>query len=62
MGNIAGIGLVVFSGIMSSGDEEAGMFDRPWTFYVGVAAPCILGLITANILTSMMNLPLPERV
>jgi len=62
MGNIAGIGLVVFSAVMSNNGDDTGLFNRSWKFYIGVAAPCILGLIAANIVTSMIQLFRAERV
>lgn len=62
MGNFAGIGLIIFSAVMSNGGEDQNMFDRPWKFYFGVASPCVLGLVTANLFTSMSQLKYPERV
>eukprot|EP00543_Licmophora_paradoxa_P005235 CAMPEP_0202453040 /NCGR_PEP_ID=MMETSP1360-20130828/11112_1 /ASSEMBLY_ACC=CAM_ASM_000848 /TAXON_ID=515479 /ORGANISM="Licmophora paradoxa, Strain CCMP2313" /LENGTH=217 /DNA_ID=CAMNT_0049072029 /DNA_START=77 /DNA_END=730 /DNA_ORIENTATION=+ len=62
LGNISGIALVVFSVLLSGSDDEAGLWSRSSTFYIGVAAPCVLGLIVANIITSQYQLRKPERV
>lgn len=63
IGNFAGIALVIFSATMSStGGEESNLFDRTWKFYFGVAAPCVIGLGIANIMTSCLHLKKPERV
>lgn len=63
LGNFAGIALVVFSAVVGSGGGEDGEKEsRTWEFYVGVALPCVLGLIVANIVTSFLNLAKPERV
>ena len=58
MGNIAGIRLVVFSAVMSNNGDDTGLFN----IYINVAAPCILGPIAANIVTSMIQLFRAERV
>ena len=62
MDNIAGIALVIFSFMVSNVDDEAGIFDRPWKFYFGVAAPCVLGLTVVNLLGGLEKLKYPERV
>jgi len=63
LGNYAGIALVIFSATMTNtGGEDTKIWERDWKFYVGVALPCLLGLIIANILTSMLQLKKPERV
>uniref|UniRef100_A0A7S1ZP77 Uncharacterized protein n=1 Tax=Trieres chinensis TaxID=1514140 RepID=A0A7S1ZP77_TRICV len=63
VGNIAGISLVVFSALVSnSGGGEAQLWERPWKFYVGVAAPCVLGLAFSNGVTSLFKLKKPERI
>lgn len=63
LGNIAGIALVIFSALMlNTGGSGARIWARPWSFYVGVAFPCILGLIISNIMTSFFWLRRPERV
>mmetsp|Transcript_16517 Transcript_16517/g.27486 ORF Transcript_16517/g.27486 Transcript_16517/m.27486 type:complete len:456 (-) Transcript_16517:183-1550(-) len=61
-GNFSGLALVVFSAAMSNTGGDAKLWEHPWTYYVSVAAPCILGLIVANILTTFVGLKKPERV
>lgn len=62
LGNLGGISLVIFSALMCSSEEEASLMGRSWKFYIGVAAPCVIGLISANIFASYANLDKPERV
>mmetsp|Transcript_43899 Transcript_43899/g.81634 ORF Transcript_43899/g.81634 Transcript_43899/m.81634 type:complete len:653 (-) Transcript_43899:86-2044(-) len=71
LGNVAGVSLVVYSILVSGSDGEdpsgggedaQGLWDRDWVFYFGVAAPCVLGLVIANLLTSFLRLAKPERV
>jgi len=62
LGNFAGIALVVFSAYASSSDEDSALWSRDWTFYVGVSAPCVLGLLIANVVTTALQLKKPERV
>ena len=72
LGNLAGISLIVFSTILStgrrsSGGEETMGVVQLWTqrplFYIGVATPCLIGLILANLATTfLLKLPSPERV
>mmetsp|Transcript_18397 Transcript_18397/g.26854 ORF Transcript_18397/g.26854 Transcript_18397/m.26854 type:complete len:399 (-) Transcript_18397:169-1365(-) len=68
MGNFAGIALVVFSATISNaGDNENGeanakIWERDSKFYIGVALPCVAGLVISNVLTTILNLRKPERV
>ena len=69
LGNISGIALVVFSATLSNaggedleGEAAPKIWNHDWIFYVGVALPCVLGLIMSNILTSFCRLRKPERV
>mmetsp|Transcript_17625 Transcript_17625/g.27449 ORF Transcript_17625/g.27449 Transcript_17625/m.27449 type:complete len:361 (+) Transcript_17625:97-1179(+) len=62
LGNISGILLVMFSMILTSSDSESDLWGREWVFYIGVAAPCILGLLIANIVTTGFSLDKPERI
>jgi hypothetical protein len=63
LGNVAGIALVIFSATMTNtGGEDTKIWERDWQFYVGVATPCLLGLIVSNLLTSSLKLKKPERV
>ena len=59
---MAGIALVTYSVIVSSGGQNAAIWDESWQFYLGIALPCILGLIVASFLASYFNLDKPERV
>mmetsp|Transcript_13431 Transcript_13431/g.29167 ORF Transcript_13431/g.29167 Transcript_13431/m.29167 type:complete len:447 (-) Transcript_13431:109-1449(-) len=61
-GNFAGLALVLFSATMSNTGGDSKLWEHPWTYYASVAAPCILGLIIANLLTSFVQLAKPERV
>ena len=47
---------------MSNTDTDAQIWERPWSFYFGVAAPCVFGLLIANIMATGFNLLKPERV
>eukprot|EP00555_Chaetoceros_dichaeta_P002284 CAMPEP_0198252184 /NCGR_PEP_ID=MMETSP1447-20131203/2743_1 /TAXON_ID=420782 /ORGANISM="Chaetoceros dichaeta, Strain CCMP1751" /LENGTH=329 /DNA_ID=CAMNT_0043937353 /DNA_START=480 /DNA_END=1465 /DNA_ORIENTATION=- len=67
VGNISGIALILFSLLVSSttstttnNDDE--ITHRNAKFYLGVASPCILGLLIANTLTSCFKLKKSERV
>ena len=64
MGNVAGFSLIMFSVFLSnSGDDsDSKVWSRDWPFYVGVASPCVGGLIIANIISTLLRLRRPERV
>ena len=72
LGSISGILLVVFSAVISStaggkDDEDQAqggtkLWDQTWAFYVGVAAPCVVGLVLANFFSRMARLNPPEIV
>jgi predicted Na+-dependent transporter len=63
-GTIAGIALVIFSGVFSSvaGGPDVKPWNQEWGFYVGVASPCIFGLLIANSISKLARLSKPERV
>ena len=63
-GNLAGIGLVIFSGTIANNGEasDSKIWSRSWQFYVGVAAPCVLGLMLTTIIATCAKLKQPERV
>jgi len=42
LGNVAGLALIVFSGIVSSSNEP--IWDKDAVFYIAVSLPCIIGL------------------
>jgi len=62
LGNTSGILLVIFSAVLSNSDADMQIWDRDWKFFVSVAAPCVLGLVVANIITTGIALHRPERV
>jgi hypothetical protein len=63
LGNFAGIALVVFSATMSNtGGGDTKIWNRDWQFYVGVAFPCVAGLLISNVITTIFRLKRPERV
>jgi len=63
-GTLAGVLLVISSIAVSSGSSGAktNFWSQPWPFYVGVGAPCILGLILANTFAKTFRLEKPECV
>lgn len=65
LGNVAGVGVVLFSIFVSSSgdaDTNSSMWKQPWEFYFGVALPCVVGLCIANFLSTFFKLDKPERV
>lgn len=46
----------------NTGGADSKLWNREWKFYVGVAFPCIFGLLISNIITSTLELKKPERV
>jgi len=65
LGNVAGILLVLFSIAMSSltGESDSKIWNRSWHFYLGIALPCLLGLLLSNLFTTFfIQLVPPERV
>lgn len=62
-GNLAGLTLIVFSATMTSaGSAETKIWSRPWTFYVAVSTPCILGLLISFCIAIINGLKRPECV
>ena len=64
MGSLSGILLIVFSAVVSalSGSNEAQIWGQPWSFYVGVSAPCLVGLFLATCFATLARLRKPEVV
>lgn len=64
MGNWAGFALILLTVFMSNSgsDSDSKIWSRDWTFYVGVALPCVGGLIIANVVSTILRLRKPERV
>jgi hypothetical protein len=62
LGNLAGIALVTFSAVVSSTGSESSLWSQDAVFYIGVAAPCLFGLLIATYLSTRFQLDKPERV
>ena len=62
LGNFAGAALVVFSLIMANSHSEYQLWDRDFTYYFGIAGPCVIGLLVATGVTTGLCLMMPERV
>ncbi|KAI2509246.1 Sodium Bile acid symporter family [Fragilaria crotonensis] len=62
VGNVAGLALVTFSIVVSSSDHKAALWQQPPVFYIGVALPCLLGLLVATWMAAYFRLAKPERV
>lgn len=62
LGSFAGLALIVLSAIFSTSAEGAKPWEQHWTFYIGVAAPCVFGLFLANIIAKFAKLEKPEIV
>ena len=60
-GNFCGVALVVFSAIISNSNGLR-LWSHSPSFYIGVALPCLLGVLIATAVTSYMQLQKPERV
>ena len=46
----------------NSGGGDTKIWNRDWQFYVGVALPCVAGLVISNVITTIFRLKRPERV
>jgi len=64
LGSLSGVLMIIFSVTLSSlsGKSEAQIWGQPWSFYVGVTAPCLLGLFFATICALVARLRKPEVV
>jgi hypothetical protein len=63
VGNFAGLALIIFSAtVANAGDADSKIWSRGWRFYGACAIPCILGLLIASGLASLVNLRKPERM
>ena len=64
MGSLAGVLLVVFSALLSSlsNDKNAQIYGQPWSFYVGVSMPCVVGLFIATMFSVISKLRRPEVI
>lgn len=63
-GSLSGILLILFSVFLSSGGEgsDSKFWNQPLVFYVAVGCPCVIGLLSANLLSRMSQLRGPETV
>ena len=62
LGNFAGVLLLSLSAVLSNSNANVQLWDRDWKFFVGVALPCLLGLLLSNLIASSADLLKPERV
>jgi len=62
IGSLSGLALIVVSAVFSSQGEGAKPWEQHWSFYVGVAMPCVGGLLLANVIASFAKLEKPEVV
>jgi len=64
-GSICGITLILFSAFLGSGGAsgaDTNFWSLPWSFYVGTAFPCCVGIILANFIARSFRLSHPEVV
>jgi len=63
-GSICGLLLILFSGFLGSGGGggKANFWSLHWSFYIGTAFPCVVGMLLANIISRAFKLSLPETV
>jgi hypothetical protein len=62
LGNVGGIALVLYSALVSSSSENASLWNQDLVFYIGVAAPALIGVTIATWMASKFQLDKPERV
>lgn len=62
LGSIAGLALIIYSVVIGGDNDQQSLWDRDWKFYLGVASPCVLGLVAANMISTSFGLEKPERV
>ena len=62
MGNLAGIALISYSAAVSSASHNASLWQQDAKFYIGVAAPAVIGVSIATYLATKCALEKPERV
>ena len=59
--NLAGLSLIGLGMASTSGSND-GLFNQPWEFFSGVAAPCVIGLMLALTLSRAAGLIKPQCV
>mmetsp|Transcript_43496 Transcript_43496/g.105443 ORF Transcript_43496/g.105443 Transcript_43496/m.105443 type:complete len:441 (+) Transcript_43496:679-2001(+) len=63
IGNVSGFLLIVFSAtVTNTGDADSRIWSRHWSFYVAIMLPCIMGLIIASGLATLLKLLKPEQM
>ena len=63
IGSLSGIALIAVSAVFSTtGGDTVKPWEQKWSFYVGVAMPCVTGLLVANIVAKFAGLEKPEIV
>lgn len=64
VGSLCGVLLIFFSIFLGSGagGAETNFWSLPWSFYVGSAFPCIVGMALANIISRSAHMTPPEVV
>ena len=71
MGNLSGMGLVVYSVVIWYMEKDKNvnetsvgdiLWGRDWKFYFGVSCPCIFGLLLSNSMATYLELRKPERI
>lgn len=64
-GSICGVTLILFSAFLGSGGAsgaDTNFWSLPWSFYVGTAFPCMIGMVLANLISRSFRLSFPEVV
>ena len=61
IGQLSGVALMAF-GVAANGTSDAPVWGREASWYAGVCAPCVLGVIIATCLSRMIALSNPEVV
>lgn len=63
-GSLSGLVLISMSFFLSSGTDGATstFWNQSWPFYIGVAFPCIVGMVLANVISRALHLTPPEMV
>ena len=59
--NVAGLSLIALGLVFTTGSRD-GLFGQPWEFFVGVAMPCVTGLILSNVMSFAVGLNRPQCV
>ena len=60
--SVSGVLLILFSVFLSANSESSNFWSMPWSFYIGVMVPCLVGISLANVIARSFKLSLPETV